>query len=125
MSKKNTGKSNSKPKTNKQFEEEAAALEREQRDVEEQIKAGESRVIKDLTRTASGLLNQGLARDALQLYELSLEKLMKTNGEDHPDTLVMMNSTGMTLGMLNRHEESLAILEKALKKSSARIIHLH
>jgi hypothetical protein len=47
---------------------------------------------------------------------MSLEKLTKTKGEDHPDTLKMMNNTGAALGKLNRREESLVMLEKVLKK---------
>jgi tetratricopeptide (TPR) repeat protein len=102
--------------SNMSFEEKAAALEREQKDIEEEIKAGESSVINGLVRTADDLLNQGRAADALQLYEMSLEKLTKTEGEDHRDTLRVMNDVGCALGSLNRHEESLALFQKSLKK---------
>jgi tetratricopeptide (TPR) repeat protein len=112
----NEHNSNSKPKTMKQYKENDTALEREQRDIEEQIKAGESSVIDALADTADDLFYQGKAQDALLLCEMTLEKMTKTRGEDHPATLTMMNNTGMALGKLNRHEESLAILEKALKK---------
>jgi hypothetical protein len=96
-----------KPKTMQQYKEVDAALELDQKVIEEQIKAGESNVTYDLARTAFDLLDQGRAQDALQLYEMTLEKMTKTKGEDHPDTLTMMNNTGMALGDLNRHEESL------------------
>jgi tetratricopeptide (TPR) repeat protein len=49
---------------------------------------------------------------------VSLEKLMKTEGEDHPATLKMMNNTAATLRELNRHEESFALFQKVLKRSS-------
>jgi hypothetical protein len=49
----------------KQYKEVDAALEREQKDIEKQIKAGESSVIDALADTADDLLNQGRAQDAL------------------------------------------------------------
>jgi tetratricopeptide (TPR) repeat protein len=110
------GNSNSKTKTMKQFKEDDAALEREQKVIEEQIKSGESSVIDALADTACNLLVQGRARDSLLLYSQSLEKMTNTRGEDHPDTLRMMHNKAVALGQLNRHEESLALFQKALKK---------
>jgi tetratricopeptide (TPR) repeat protein len=115
-SKNNTGNSKSIPKTMKQYKEEDTALEREQRDIEKQIKAGESNVIDGLADTAFDLLKQGRAQDALLLYRQSLEKMTKTRGEDHPETLTMIHGVGCALGMLNRHEESLAMFQKTLEK---------
>jgi tetratricopeptide (TPR) repeat protein len=49
---------------------------------------------------------------------LSLEKLTKTKGGDHPETIICMNNVGAALGSLNRHEESLALFQITLEKVS-------
>jgi tetratricopeptide (TPR) repeat protein len=111
-------KSKSKPKTMKQFKEEDAALEREQRAIEKQIKRREPSVIDALVVTAHDMCEQGRGGEALTILKQVLEKMTKTRGEDHPHTLNSMNNLGFSLGELGRHEEALALFQKTLEKKT-------
>jgi tetratricopeptide (TPR) repeat protein len=56
---------------------------------------------------------------ALLIYEQCLEERKTLLGNDHPDTLLIINATAYTLYLNGEHERALPLLEESLDKWQA------
>jgi hypothetical protein len=72
---------------------------------------------KAMASTSRGMFNDGRHSEALMVDQQRVDLLMKSKGEDHPDTIVAQFNVAMSLSKLDRHEESLALVKKVLPKA--------
>ena len=75
---------------------------------------------KALESTSMPMFKQGRHGDALVVMEQRVDLLMKSKGEDDPDTLVAQFNVARSLSELDRHEESLALLENSVARRAFR-----
>jgi tetratricopeptide (TPR) repeat protein len=72
---------------------------------------------KDMERTSMDLYHQGRHGEGLIIDQQRFDLLMKSKGEDHPDTLEAQFNVARSLSQLYRYDQSLALYEKVLAKA--------
>jgi tetratricopeptide (TPR) repeat protein len=71
----------------------------------------------DAANTANALRLEGRFEESLQLHEQAVERLTKTKGPDHSDTLSAMNNMGLAMIEQPRYlEKGLRVLKNVLEK---------
>jgi len=73
-------------------------------------------IAKDMEDTSTDMFHQGRHSESLMIMEQRVEVLMKSKGEDDPDTLIAQHNMALSLSKLDRHDQSFALFEKVLMK---------